>query len=142
MGISVSRVGGSAQIRAMKKIAGTLKLDQAQFRELEAFAKFGSDLDAATMRVLDKGRKNVEILKQGQYKPMKIEHQIAIIYCGTKELLRKVPVEKVKEFEVDFLERMEIQHRDALDELKEGNLTAQTEDTIRKVAAEVAEKYK
>ena len=142
VGISVSRVGGSAQIKAMKKIAGTLKLDQAQFRELEAFSKFGSDLDVATMRVLDKGRKNVEILKQGQYAPMKIEHQIAIIYCGTKELLRSVPVEKVKAFEVDFLEIMEIQHRDTLNELQEGNLTAGGEETIRKVASEVAEKYK
>jgi F-type H+-transporting ATPase subunit alpha len=142
VGISVSRVGGSAQVKAMKRIAGTLKLDQAQFRELEAFSKFGSDLDAATMRVLDKGRKNVEILKQGQYSPMKIEHQIAIIYCGTKELLRAIPATKVKEFENEFLERMEIQHRAVLDSLKEANLTAEAEETIRKVAAEVAEKYK
>ena len=142
VGISVSRVGGSAQVKAMKKIAGTLKLDQAQFRELEAFSKFGSDLDAATMRVLDKGRKNVEILKQGQYAPMKVEHQIAIIYCGTKELLRNVPIEKIKEFEVDFLETMEMQHRKVLDNLKEGQLTAEDEDTIRKVAADVAEKFK
>jgi len=126
----------------MKKIAGTLKLDQAQFRELEAFAKFGSDLDAATMRVLDKGRKNVEILKQGQYSPMKIEHQVAIIYCGTKELLRNVPLENIKEFESDFLERMEMQHRDTLDALRDGKLTAEIEDTLRKVAAEIAEKYK
>ena len=142
VGISVSRVGGSAQIKSMKKIAGTLKLDQAQFRELEAFSKFGSDLDAATMRVLDKGRKNVEILKQGQYSPMKIEHQVAIIYCGTKELLRQVPVEKVKEFEVDFLETMEMSHRPVLDDIKAGKLTAEVEDTIRKVAAETTEKYK
>ncbi|MCF6357363.1 MAG: hypothetical protein L3J54_06095 [Draconibacterium sp.] len=126
----------------MKKIAGTLKLDQAQFRELEAFAKFGSDLDAATMRVLDKGRKNVEILKQGQYSPSKIEHQIAIIYCGTKELLRDVPVEKVKEFEIDFLEIMELQHRALLNDLKTGKLTNEIEDTIRKVATEVSTKYK
>ncbi|MCY1721704.1 F0F1 ATP synthase subunit alpha [Prolixibacteraceae bacterium Z1-6] len=142
VGISVSRVGGNAQIKSMKKISGTLKLDQAQFRELEAFSKFGSDLDAATMRVLDKGRKNVEILKQGQYSPVKIEHQAAIIYCGTKELLRDVPVEKVKEFEADFLEIMEISHRPVLDELKTGNLTPEIEDTIRKVAAETAEKFK
>jgi len=142
VGISVSRVGGSAQIKSMKKIAGTLKLDQAQFRELEAFAKFGSDLDAATMRVLDNGRKNVEILKQGQYAPMKVEHQVAIIYCGTKELLRAVPVEKIKEFETDFLEIMEIQERAVLDDLKAGKLTPEIEDTIRRVAAEVAEKYK
>lgn len=142
VGISVSRVGGSAQIKSMKKISGTLKLDQAQFRELEAFSKFGSDLDAATMRVLDKGRKNVEILKQGQYSPVKVEHQAAIIYCGTKELLRHVPVEKVKEFEADFLESMEMSHRSVLDELKKGKLTAEIEETIRKVAAETAEKYK
>jgi F-type H+-transporting ATPase subunit alpha len=142
VGISVSRVGGNAQIKSMKKISGTLKLDQAQFRELEAFAKFGSDLDAATMRVLDKGRKNVEILKQGQYSPVRVEHQAAIIYCGTKELLRGVPVEKVKEFEADFLDAMEMSHRPVLDELKTGKLTAEIEDTIKKVAAETAEKYK
>jgi len=141
VGISVSRVGGSAQIKAMKKIAGTLKLDQAQFRELEAFSKFGSDLDAATMRVLDKGRKNVEILKQGQYAPMKIEHQIAIIYCGSRELLRTLPIEKIKEFETSFLEIMEMQHRDTLDVLREGNLTPEVEDILRNVAAEVAENY-
>jgi F-type H+/Na+-transporting ATPase subunit alpha len=142
VGISVSRVGGSAQIKAMKKIAGTLKLDQAQFRELEAFSKFGSDLDAATMRVLDKGRKNVEILKQGQYTPMKVEHQVAIIYCGCNELLRSVPVDKVKEFEVAFLENLEMQHRSSLDVLKAGNINPEVEEVIRKVAAEVAEKYK
>jgi F-type H+-transporting ATPase subunit alpha len=142
VGISVSRVGGSAQVKAMKKIAGTLKIDQAQFRELEAFSKFGSDLDAATMRVLDKGRKNVEILKQGQYSPISIESQIAIIYCGSKELLRTIPVDKVKAFEADFLEIMQLQHRPVLDELKQGNLTENTEEIIRKVATEVAEKYK
>ncbi|NCB06578.1 MAG: F0F1 ATP synthase subunit alpha [Bacteroidia bacterium] len=142
VGISVSRVGGSAQLKAMKRIAGTLKLDQAQFRELEAFSKFGSDLDAATMRILDKGRKNVQVLKQIQYSPMKIEHQIAIIYCGTKELLRGVPLEKVKEFESDFLEVMEIRYRPVLDELKEGNMTAEAEAIIREVAASTAEKYR
>ena len=142
VGISVSRVGGSAQIKAMKRIAGTLKLDQAQFRELEAFSKFGSELDAATMRVLDKGRKNVELLKQGQYVPMKIEHQIAIIYCGSNELLRNVPVEKVKEFENNFLEIMEMQHRKSLDVLREGNLTPEVEDILVKVASEVADRYK
>jgi len=141
VGISVSRVGGNAQIKAMKKIAGTLKLDQAQFRELEAFSKFGSDLDAATMRVLNKGRKNVEILKQQQYAPMKIEHQVAIIYCGVKELLRDVPVEKVKLFERDFLELMEMQYRSTLDQLKAGVLTDNETNVIEKVAAEVAERY-
>jgi F-type H+-transporting ATPase subunit alpha len=141
VGISVSRVGGNAQIKGMKKIAGTLKLDQAQFRELEAFSKFGSDLDAATMRVLDKGRKNVEILKQQQYAPMKIEHQIAIIYCGVKELLRDVPVEKVKAFERDFLELMEMQYRGVLDQLRAGALSDNETKVIEKVAAEVAERY-
>ncbi len=120
VGISVSRVGGNAQIKSMKKVAGTLKLDQAQYRELEAFSKFGSDLDAATMAVLDKGAKNVEILKQGQYKPISVEKQIAIIYCGTKGLLEDVPVEKVKEFEIDFLDIMEMQHSKILVELKSG----------------------
>ncbi len=142
VGISVSRVGGSAQVKAMKKIAGTLKIDQAQYRELEAFSKFGSDLDAATMRILDKGRKNVEILKQGQYSPLSVEQQIAIIYCGTKELLRQVPIGKIKEFEVDFLEVMQVQHSSVMKDLKKGNLTEEMEETIRKAAEEVIEKYK
>ncbi len=142
VGISVSRVGGNAQIKSMKKVSGTLKLDQAQFRELEAFAKFGSDLDAATMRVLNKGRKNVEILKQDQYSPMKIEHQVAIIYCGTKELLRNVPIDKIKKFETEYLELMEIEHRNILDTLRDGNLTDEAEETMRKVAAKIAAKYK
>ncbi|RIH64031.1 F0F1 ATP synthase subunit alpha [Mariniphaga sediminis] len=141
VGISVSRVGGNAQIKAMKKIAGTLKLDQAQYRELEAFSKFGSDLDAATMRVLDKGRKNMEILKQNQYTPMKVEHQVSLIYCGVKELLRNVPVEKVKEFETSFLELMEMEHREVLDSIKEGNMTDEIEQVLKDVAAEVAAKY-
>ncbi|MBU8892628.1 MAG: F0F1 ATP synthase subunit alpha [Bacteroidales bacterium] len=142
VGISVSRVGGNAQIKSMKKVAGTLKLDQAQYRELEAFAKFGSDLDAATMAILDKGAKNVEILKQGQYSPNTVEKQIAIIYCGTKGLLGNVPVEKVKEFETDFLDMMELQHKKVLDTLKSGNLTDEVTSTIETVAMEVAEKYK
>ncbi|HCY43279.1 MAG TPA: F0F1 ATP synthase subunit alpha [Prolixibacteraceae bacterium] len=141
VGISVSRVGGNAQIKGMKKIAGTLKLDQAQFRELEAFSKFGSDLDAATMRVLDKGRKNVEILKQPQYAPIKIEHQIAIIYCGVKELLRDVPVAKVKDFEHDFIELMEMQYRDVLDKLRAGALSDNEIQAIEKAAAEISERY-
>ena len=103
VGISVSRVGGSAQIKSMKKVSGTLKLDQAQFRELEAFSKFGSDLDAATMSVLDKGKRNVEVLKQGQYSPLSVEKQVAIIYLGTNGLLKDVPVDKVREFEDAFL---------------------------------------
>ncbi len=142
VGISVSRVGGSAQVKAMKKVAGTLKIDQAQFRELEAFAKFGSDLDNATMRILDKGRKNVELLKQGQYSPLEIEQQISLMYCGVNELLRTVPIDKVKDFEANFLEVMKMQYQPALEELKEGKLTEETENIIRKVAGEIAEKYK
>jgi F-type H+/Na+-transporting ATPase subunit alpha len=141
VGISVSRVGGNAQIKSMKKIAGTLKIDQAQFRELEAFSKFGSDLDAATMAVLDKGRKNVEILKQGQYAPVAIEKQIAIIYCGVKGLLSAVPVNKIREFEVEFLERLEVKHKDILLELKSGNLSENVETTIKQVVKELAAKY-
>jgi F-type H+-transporting ATPase subunit alpha len=141
VGISVSRVGGTAQVKAMKKIAGTLKLDQAQFRELEAFAKFGSDLDAATLRVLDKGRKNVEILKQGQYQPVRLDHMIAIIYCGTRELLRRVPVDKVKTFETEFTELLELKYREVLDQLAEGVLTEEVEKVLQKAAAEVTEKY-
>ena len=141
VGISVSRVGGSAQVKAMKKIAGTLKLDQAQFRELEAFAKFGSDLDAATLRVLDKGRKNVEILKQGQYQPMRVEHMIAIIYCGTKELLRKVPIDKLKDFEAGFIELLELQYKPTLDSLREGVLTDEVEKILRNAAVEVGNRF-
>ena len=142
VGVSVSRVGGNAQIKSMKKVAGTLKLDQAQYRELEAFSKFGSDLDAATMAVLDKGAKNVEILKQGQYSPMPVEKQIAILYCGTKGLLEDVPVEKIKTFEKDFLDRMEMQHEEVLKMLKAGELNEDATKTIESVAAEVASKYK
>lgn len=142
VGISVSRVGGNAQIKSMKKVAGTLKLDQAQYRELEAFAKFGSDLDAATKSVLDKGMRNVEILKQKQSSPQSVEHQIAIIYCGTKGLLNSVPVNKVKAFEADFLTLMESNHRDTLDLLKAGKYNEDLTAVIEKAAAEVASKYK
>jgi F-type H+-transporting ATPase subunit alpha len=141
VGISVSRVGGSAQIKSMKKVAGTLKLDQAQFRELEAFAKFGSDLDEATKAVIDKGARNVEILKQAQNSPMTVEDQIAIIYLGTKGLLSKVPVNKVKEFEVEFLSFMRSKHSDVLSTLKAGKLTDEVEQTLRSVASELAAKY-
>jgi F-type H+/Na+-transporting ATPase subunit alpha len=141
VGISVSRVGGAAQVKAMKKIAGTLKLDQAQFRELEAFAKFGSDLDAATLRVLDKGRKNVEILKQGQYHPMALEHTIAIIYCGSRELLRKVPIDMVRRFESEFIDLMEMQYKNTLNALKEGNLTAEAEQDLKKAAIEITNRF-
>jgi F-type H+-transporting ATPase subunit alpha len=142
VGISVSRVGGNAQIKSMKKIAGTLKLDQAQFRELEAFAKFGSDLDAATMAVLDKGRKNVEILKQDQYSPMPVEKQIAIIYCGTQGLLSEIPVDKVKAFESEFLEYMELKHKKTLTALAQGKLSDEITGNILEAANEVIEKFK
>jgi F-type H+-transporting ATPase subunit alpha len=122
VGISVSRVGGNAQIKSMKKVAGTLKLDQALYREMEAFSKFGGDLDAATKNVLDKGARNVEILKQGQYEPMAVEKQVAIIYLGTQGLISQVPVRKVKEFEEHFLLEMENKMRDLLGEFKKGNL--------------------
>ncbi len=142
VGISVSRVGGSAQIKSMKKVAGTLKLDQAQYRELEAFAKFGSDLDAATMNVIEKGKRNVEILKQGQNDPYPVENQIAIIYAGSKNLLRDVPVDKVKEFEMDYLEYLNAKHRDVLDTLKAGKLTDEVTDTLTSVAKELSSKYR
>ncbi len=141
VGISVSRVGGNAQIKSMKKVAGTLKLDQAQYRELEAFAKFGSDLDAATMGILEKGKRNVEILKQGQYAPVTVEKQVAIIYLGSKGLLSKVPVDKIKEFETEFLDFMDVKHRDVLDALKEGKLTPEVTSTLEKVAADLSGKY-
>jgi F-type H+/Na+-transporting ATPase subunit alpha len=138
VGISVSRVGGSAQIKSMKKVAGTLKLDQAQFRELEAFSKFGSDLDAATKAVLDKGSKNLEILKQGASEPMSVEKQVAIIYIGTKGLLRQVPVNQVKSFEIDFLMRMEMGHASVLDEIRRGIFSDSVTQVLEKTAAEVA----
>ncbi len=141
VGISVSRVGGSAQIKSMKKVAGTLKLDQAQFRELEAFAKFGSDLDAATMNVIEKGKRNVEILKQAQNDPFTVENQVAIIYAGSKNLLRNVPVEKVKEFERDYLELLNAKHRDTLDALKAGKLTDEAIDVLTSVAKDLASRY-
>ncbi len=141
VGISVSRVGGSAQIKSMKKVSGTLKLDQASYRELEAFAKFGSDLDAATMSILGKGARNVEILKQPQNSPMPVEKQVAIIYLGTKGLLGKVPVARIKEFEEEFLSYMDAKHRDVLDTLKSGKLTPEATDMLEKVAAEMTAKY-
>ena len=141
VGISVSRVGGSAQIKSMKKVAGTLKLDQAQFRELEAFAKFGSDLDAATLNVIEKGRRNVEILKQAQNDPYTVEEQIAIIYAGSKNLLRNVPVEKVKEFETAFLTTLKKKHKKTLAELKTGKLSDNVLDTLNAVAQETSKAF-
>ncbi|MRT15483.1 F0F1 ATP synthase subunit alpha [Vitellibacter sp. q18] len=142
VGISVSRVGGNAQIKSMKKVAGTLKLDQAAFRELEAFAKFGSDLDAATLNVIEKGKRNVEILKQSENDPYTVEDQIAIIYAGSKNLMRNVPVEKVKEFERDYLEMLNAKHRDTLNDLKAGKLTDEAIDVMTSVAADLSAKYK
>ena len=141
VGISVSRVGGNAQIKSMKKVAGTLKLDQAQFRELEAFAKFGSDLDAATMSVLEKGRRNVEILKQPQYSPLTVGQQVAIIFCGSQNLLSKVPVNRIIDFQDAFLLYMETQHKEILKQLCEGKYTDEITTALTKAAADVSRQY-
>ncbi|MFN8407616.1 MAG: F0F1 ATP synthase subunit alpha [Sphingobacteriaceae bacterium] len=141
VGISVSRVGGNAQIKSMKKVAGTLKLDQAQFRELEAFSKFGSDLDAATKSVLDKGARNVEILKQGQFSPVAVEKQVAIIYAGTKGLLRNIPVNRVKTFEEEYIQQLEQRYPEVLQGLKAGKLDDSITSTLESVAKELAGKY-
>lgn len=141
VGISVSRVGGNAQIKSMKKVAGTLKLDQAQYRELEAFAKFGSDLDAATKAVLDKGARNVEILKQGQFSPVSVEKQVAIIYAGSKGLLRQVPVDKVKQFEAEYTQQLEVRHPEVLKSLKAGKFDDSITSVLETVAKELAANY-
>ena len=141
VGISVSRVGGSAQIKSMKKVAGTLKLDQAQFRELEAFAKFGSDLDAATKLTIERGRRNLEILKQAQYSPVSVEEQVAIIFVSTKGMMDNVPVEKVKEFEKNFLDTLKTKHKDVLDLLKAGKLEDSATDVLASVAADLSKQY-
>ncbi|NOU18274.1 MAG: F0F1 ATP synthase subunit alpha [Bacteroidales bacterium] len=141
VGISVSRVGGKAQIKSMKKVAGTLKLDQAQYRELEAFAKFGSDLDPATLAVLDKGSKNVEILKQGQYKPVPVEQQVAILFCGVKGLLKNIHKDKVREFEKDYLELIQLKHKDLLAKVAKGDFDDNTASVFTAVAEDVAKKY-
>lgn len=142
VGISVSRVGGNAQIKSMKKIAGTLKLDQAQYRELEAFAKFGSDLDAATKSVLDKGSRNVELLKQPQYSPVTVEKQVAAIYCGSNNLLRDVPVNKVGAFEEALYLALDASHKDLLENFRKGKLDNADLDTLKKVAGEIAKQVK
>lgn len=141
VGISVSRVGGSAQIKSMKKVAGTLKLDQAQFRELEAFAKFGSDLDASTKLTIERGRRNTEVLKQPQYAPVPVEEQVAIILASTRGYADKVPVNKIKEFEKEFIGLLRVQHRVVLDNFRAGKLEDSDVDTIKKVATELAAKY-
>lgn len=141
VGISVSRVGGNAQIKSMKKISGTLKLDQAQYRELEAFAKFGSDLDAATKFVIDKGARNVELLKQAQNSPLSVEQQCAVIYAGTNGLIMNVPLNKVKEFETDYLAVLAASHQETLATLKSGKLTDEVVATLNKVVEQVAAKF-
>jgi F-type H+/Na+-transporting ATPase subunit alpha len=141
VGISVSRVGGNAQIKSMKKIAGTLKVDQAQYRELEAFSKFGSDLDASTLAILNKGAKNVEILKQGQYTPVPVEKQVAIIYCGTTGLLKDIPINKVRSFEKEYLELLELRHRDVLDKIRDGIITSEITSVLENVASELVIKF-
>lgn len=143
VGISVSRVGGSAQTKAMKKVAGTLKIDQAQYRELEAFTKFGGDMDPVTALTIDKGQKNAVLLVQPQYSPMPVEQQVAILYCGTNGLLRNVPLDKVHDFQSDILQVLETQYKDTvLDVLKKGVINDEVTDTIRKVAEELAGRYK
>lgn len=141
VGISVSRVGGNAQIKSMKKVAGTLKLDQAQYRELEAFSKFGSDLDASTKLVLDKGARNVEILKQGQFSPVTVEKQVAIIYAGVKNLMRNVPVNKVREFELEYTTQLEQRHPEVLAALKAGKFDDSLTGVLETVAKELSAKY-
>src|SRR6195952_1149121 len=141
VGISVSRVGGNAQIKSMKKVAGTLKLDQAQYRELEAFSKFGSDLDASTKNVLDKGARNVEVLKQGQYSPVSVEKQVAIIYLGTKNLMRNVPVNKIREFESEYTSQLEQRYPEVLAALKAGKLDNDITGILETVAKELSGKY-
>jgi F-type H+-transporting ATPase subunit alpha len=141
VGISVSRVGGNAQIKSMKKVSGTLKLDQAQYRELEAFAKFGSDLDEATKAVLDKGERNVEILKQDLNSPMRVEDQIAIIYCGVEGLLKNVPVNRVKEFEVAYLDYLRSKHASTMEELKNGQYGDEQKAVLAAAAKEMTAQY-
>ncbi|MDX9929860.1 MAG: F0F1 ATP synthase subunit alpha [Bacteroidales bacterium] len=142
VGISVSRVGGNAQIKSMKKIAGTLKVDQAQYRELEAFAKFGSDLDSATLSVLDKGAKNVEILKQGQYSPMSVERQVAIIYVGTRGLLRDIGIDRVREFEKAYFESLENEHQSMLDQIGEGIINDEITSVLERTASMIVERMR
>jgi len=141
VGISVSRVGGNAQIKSMKKVAGTLKLDQAQYRELEAFAKFGSDLDAATLNVIEKGKRNVEILKQNLSTPFTVENQVAIIFAGSRNLLRQVPVNKVKEFENHYLELLNAKYKDTMNNLKAGKFSDEDVEIMTKVASEIADTF-
>ena len=142
VGISVSRVGGAAQIKSMKKIAGTLKIVQAQYRELEAFSKFSSDMDSVTAMTIDRGRKNNQLLIQSQYSPMPVAEQVAILYCGTRGLLKNVPLDKVRDFQENFLQIMRTNYADnVLDKIKQGQLDDDVCNTIEKVAADVAGQY-
>jgi F-type H+/Na+-transporting ATPase subunit alpha len=141
VGISVSRVGGNAQIKAMKKVAGTLKLDQAQYRELQAFAKFGSDLDASTKSVLARGVRNVEILKQQRFSPMSVDKQIAIIFLGTSGLLSKIEVADIKKFEADYLQLLEAKHKNVLDTLKKGVIDKEVMEILKQTAKDLEGKY-
>ncbi len=143
MGISVSRVGGNAQIKPMKKVAGTLKIAQAQFRELESFTKFGGDIDPVTAKVIDTGRKNQQLLIQPQYSPWPVENQVAVIYCGVNGLMEDVPVESVKEFERQFVELVKAKYqKEVLDAIKGGQLTPEVEQKIRECAAEVSARFR
>ena len=142
VGISVSRVGGSAQIKSMKKVAGTLKIDQAQYRELEAFSKFSSDMDAVTAMTLDRGRKNNQLLIQPQYCPMPVGEQIAILYCGVHGLMHNVPVEKIRECQDTFLEKMRTSHADVISLLGSGKIDDSVSKTIEEVMADIAGQYK
>ena len=143
VGISVSRVGGSAQIKSMKKVAGTLKIDQAQYRELEAFSKFSSDMDPVTAMAIDRGRKNNQLLIQPQYSPMPVGEQIAILYCGTHSLMRDIPISKVRAFQDAFLTTMRANHKeDVLDVLESGKITDDVTAVIENVAANTARQFK
>ena len=142
VGISVSRVGGSAQVKAMKKVAGTLKIDQAQFRELESFTKFGGDIDPVTARVIDKGRKNERLLIQPQYAPMKVEDEVAVIYCGTKGLLENVPLDKVAEFEKNFLQLVNTKYPEVMEAIRAGKLDDDVTSRLTEAASEISGSYK
>ena len=142
VGISVSRVGGNAQIKSMKKVAGTLKIDQAQFRELESFTKFGGDIDPVTARVIDKGRKNERLLIQPQYAPMKVEDEVAVIYCGTKGLLENVPLDKVAEFEKNFLQLVNTKYPEVMESIRAGKLDDDITAKLTEAAAEISGSYK
>ncbi|OYT11744.1 MAG: F0F1 ATP synthase subunit alpha, partial [Bacteroidetes bacterium 4572_112] len=141
VGVSVSRVGGNAQIKSMKKVSGTLKLDQAQYRELEAFSKFGSDLDAATKAVLDKGERNVRMLVQNLHTPFRVEEQVAIIFCGTNGLMNKVPVNKVPAFEAEYIKAMNDNHADTMAELASGKYTDEAKKIMTELAAKISKNY-